>query len=144
MRLTILLLGVLLASCAKSPSEQSQIEVSAAWARPTASGQSAAAAYLTIDNGGGADRLTRVATEIGQASLHSTTMDNGIMRMRHVEAVDLPQGQSVELKPGGLHVMIMGLRQPLQAGSTFPLTLTFDTAGERNVTIDVRNEAPVR
>ena len=144
MRLTFVLLGLLLASCEQAPTEQPQIAVSAAWARPTASGQSTAAAYLTIANSGGADRLTRVAAGIGQASLHSTNMDGGVMRMRHVEAVDVPARQTVELKPAGVHVMITGFKQPLPAGSSFPLRLTFEKTGERSVPIRVQREKPAQ
>ena len=144
MRLTVLLLGLLLSSCGKGSTEQPQIAVSAAWAPPTAAGQSAAAAYMTITNSGGADRLTDVAAEIGQASLHSTSMDGGVMRMRPVDTVDLPANATVELKPAGLHVMITGLKQPLPAGSSFPLRMTFEKSGERAVAISVRDESAAR
>jgi copper(I)-binding protein len=144
MRLTLLLPGLLLASCSKAPSEQPQIAVSAAWARPTTASQSTAAAYFTIANAGGADRLTRVAADIGQASLHSTSLAGGVMRMRPVEALDLPAGETVELKPGGVHVMITGVKQPLPAGSRFPLRLTFESSGERSVAIAVRAERPAQ
>lgn len=144
MRFKVLLLGLLLASCGKAPTEQPEIAVSAAWARPTAAGQSTAAAYMTITNSGGADRLTDVAAEIGQASLHSTRMDGGVMRMRPVDAVDLPADATVELQPAGVHVMITGLRQPLPAGSNFPLRLTFEKSGKRDAAIAVRGEAPAQ
>ena len=144
MRVGFLLLGLALTSCGKAPTEQPQIAVSAAWARPTATGQSTAAAYLTITNAGGADRLTRVSASVGQASLHSTSMDGGVMRMRHVEALDVPASETVALKPGGVHVMIAGVKQPLPAGSSFPLQLTFEKAGERSVAIAVRGEGPAQ
>ena len=137
---TFLLLGLMLAACAKSPDDAARIAVSDAWARPTGPAQSGTAAYMTIANSGGGDRLTGVAADIGIASLHSTSLDGGVMRMRPVEAVDLPAGGSAELKPAGVHVMIAGLEQPLPPGSSFRLRLEFEKAGMRNVDVAVREE----
>ncbi len=64
-------------------------------------------------------------------------MEGGIMKMRPIEAIDLPAGQKVTLKPGAMHVMLLGLRGPLRLGQTFPLTLYFDKAGTREVAVSV-------
>ena len=74
--------------------------------------------------------------------LHSMTMDGDVMKMRQVDAIDLPAGQTVELKPGGYHLMLIGLKAPLKAGDKFPLTLKFEKAGEVIVTVKV--EKPSR
>jgi len=133
------LAALLLLSCASKKSEPPQISISDAWSRATVAGQSSAAAYLTVANtGDGDERLLQVSTAIGQSSLHSTTMDNGVMRMRPLTSLDIPAHSTVDLKPGGTHIMIMGVKQPLAAGSSFPLTLKFDRSGERTVTVAVR------
>ena len=72
------------------------------------------------------------------AEMHEMAMDGSVMRMRQVDAIDLPAGQAVELKPGGLHIMLMDLKAPLKAGDTVPLTLRFEKAGEHTVQVPVR------
>lgn len=131
------LAALMLASCSVQ-SEPPKIAVEDAWARATVPGQPAAAVYLTIRNSGGADRLTGVSSPVGRASLHSTAMDDGVTRMRPVEALDVPANSTVELKPGATHVMLAGLKQPLEAGSTVPLHLEFDESGERQVRVAIR------
>lgn len=113
--------------------------VSDAWARPTVQGQSAGGGYLRIENkGGAADRLLSATADVSvRTELHSMTMDGDVMRMRQVEAIDVPAGGTVELKPGGLHLMFMGLKAPLKAGTTFALTLRFEKAGEVKVQAQV-------
>src|SRR5207302_11463713 len=88
-------------------------------------------AYLTIVNTGTADdRLIAAATPVAEkAEPHSTVTENGVMKMRPVQAVDVKAGGKAELKPGGLHLMLTGLKAPLKEGGTFPLTLTFEKAG---------------
>jgi copper(I)-binding protein len=135
------LAALLLVSCTPKKTEPPQISVSDAWSRATVTGQSSAAAYLTVVNRGGDDKLLKVWTPIGQATLHSTTMDDGVMRMRPLEDVDVPARSQVEFKPGGMHIMIMGVKQPLVAESSFPLTLKFDRSGTRTVAVAVHPPA---
>jgi copper(I)-binding protein len=138
LRLSAALAAILLASCtAKAPAPE--IHVQDAWARATVPGQQSAAAYLTIRNSGGQDRLIGASTDIGAASLHSTSMDNGVMRMRPLADLAIPGGSAVELKPGGTHVMIMGVKQLLAAGSSFPLDLKFAKSGDIHVTVAVKD-----
>ncbi|MGD9507582.1 MAG: copper chaperone PCu(A)C [Geminicoccaceae bacterium] len=109
-----------------------------AWARPAAKGN--AAAYMVIMNAGAADRLTGVSTEVAAtAELHSSTIDaQGVGRMVPVQAVELPSDAEAKLAPGGLHIMLIGLKQPLVEGQEFPLTLDFEQAGA--VTVEVAIE----
>lgn len=97
--------------------------------------------YLTIINGGDtADRLISISAEgFDDVSLHETSTDDmGVARMTHVEGVDLPAGETVMLKPGGLHVMFMGLDgDPFEEGEKIPATLTFEKAGTLDVTFNV-------
>jgi len=132
--------AILLASC--GPQAEPDVEVSSAWARPAAAGKPATAAYLTIANTGGPDRLVAVSTPAGAASLHTTSTDGGIMRMRPVAALDIGAGETVKLKPGGLHIMVTGLRQPLPEGASLALRLQFERSGERLVEAAVRSTPP--
>lgn len=113
-----------------------EIGLSNAWARPTLGGGRTTAAYVTITNSGSnADRLTAVdAPGAGSVEIHTAGMENGVMRMRRLEGLDIPAGETVAMAPGGYHIMIIDVEEPVQVGSTVPLTLTFETAG--NVTID--------
>jgi periplasmic copper chaperone A len=118
-----------------------QIVIGHPFARATAPAQPAGGGYLTLNNQGTTpDRLVSVRADVSSVvELHSMAMEGDIMRMRQVDAVDLPVGQKVELKPGGLHIMFIGLKAPFKAGDTFPVTLKFEKAGE--VTVQVVVEA---
>jgi periplasmic copper chaperone A len=114
------------------------------WARPTVPGQGVGGGYLKLTNKGtSADKLVSAKVDAGVAQrveLHSMRMDGNMMRMQEVAAIEVPAGQTVELAPGGLHLMLMGLKAPLKAGDSFPMTLRFEKAGE--VKVDVKVELP--
>lgn len=98
----------------------------------------AGAAYFTVMNHGPADRLVGVSASISKrAMLHSTEEKDGILKMVHRMHVDIPRHGSVSFEPGGLHVMLMGLKQPLKEGAQFPLTLSFEKAGAIEVMVPV-------
>lgn len=100
-----------------------------------------AAAYLTIENRGGADMLTGVRAGIGRASLHETSIENGIARMRPIHASEgmvVPSNGKLVLAQGGAHIMITDLARPLRAGDRFNLTLMFDKSRPEKVQIFVR------
>ena len=137
MRTSAALAAILLASCTPK-SAAPVISIDGAWARATLPGQMSSAIYFAVRNGGGEDRLLSVSATAGEASLHSTSMTDGVMRMRPLQALDIPSNSKVELKPGATHVMLMGLKAPLAAGSTFPLDIRFEKSGERKVTVTVR------
>jgi copper(I)-binding protein len=121
------------ATLAQTGTQTSGVEVKDAWARATPGGAENGAAYLTVLSPTG-DRLTGVASSAATTTgLHEMANDGGVMKMREVPAIDLPPGQAVTLKPGGLHIMLMGLKHPLQPGGSVPLTLTFEKAGSREV-----------
>lgn len=109
--------------------------VTDAWARATPPGASVAAAYLVVDNtGGAADRLLGVAsTAADRVEVHETRREGEVMRMRKAEPLAIAAGERVSLAPGGLHVMLMGLRAPLRQGDRLPLVLRFERAGEIQV-----------
>lgn len=109
------------------------------WARASIGASKTGAAYLTIVNHGEAVALlVGAATPVAEhAGLHTHLMEQGIMKMRPLEAVEVAPGEPTVFKPGGLHIMLMGLRRPLKEGETFPLTLTFRNAGPLEVEVPV-------
>jgi copper(I)-binding protein len=127
--------GLVFASAALA--QPGQLEVNNAWARATPGKAENGAAYLTIQSPT-ADRLVSVASPVAKkAELHTTSMQGMVMKMRPLAGLDIPAGQPVTLKPGGEHIMLMGLNQPLHEGRSFPLTLTFEKGGTRTVTVPV-------
>lgn len=131
-----------------SPSfAEGYLRVENAWARATVPGQQVGAAYLALI-AGKPMRLVQVETPAAKtAQIHSMSNDGGVMRMRQLQSVELPAGQVVGLDPGGTHLMLLGLKQPLADGQVMQLTLTLeDDAGHRStrsVDVPVRR-APVR
>jgi len=115
------------------------IEVSLPWARATAPRMQAGAAFVTLYNTGSEDdRLIAAAAPVADVvELHTHLMDGDIMRMRPVDDIPLPAGETVRLKPGGLHIMMIGLTERLVEGTDFPLTLTFEKAGRLEITVPV-------
>ena len=119
------------------------LKITQPWSRATPRGAPVAAGYLRITNAGiQADRLVSVATPVaGKPSIHEMSMDGGVMKMRALpNGIEIKPGQTVELKPGGYHLMFVGLKAPLKAGESFPMKLKFEKAGE--VTVDVKVEVP--
>jgi copper(I)-binding protein len=119
-----------------------QVKVEGAWARPTVPGQQGGGGFLTLTSIAG-DRLVGGSTPVAQRfELHTMAMKGDVMEMRQLDAIDLPAGKTVEFKPGGLHVMFIGLAQPLALGSKVPVTLKFEKAGEVKVDFDVASRPP--
>ena len=101
------------------------------WARATVPGQKVGGVYMEIVSPRDARLVGVSSPAAGTAEVHSMAMDGGTMRMRAVEALDLPAGTPVKLAPGGYHVMLFDLRKPLVAGQTVPLTLVIEETGRR-------------
>lgn len=113
-----------------------EVTVSDSWARASVLASRPAAAYLTLVSDGD-DQLIEASSPVAaEIMVHSTEMDDaGLSRMKHVTRVGLPAGEAVTFAPGGLHLMLTGLSDELAEGTTFPLTLRFETADD--ITIDV-------
>ena len=117
--------------------QSGQLEISNAWARATPGNAENGAAYLTIESPT-ADRLvSAVSPAAKKAELHTMSMQGMVMKMRPLAGLDIPAGQPVALKPGGEHIMLLGLSHPLREGQSFPLTLNFQKAGSRTVTVNI-------
>jgi copper(I)-binding protein len=143
-----LLIAAFLLSCSSNmaiAAEDSTINVHQAWARTTAPGQDVGAVYLMIVSKKDTSLVSVKADIAEHAQIHSMTMDNGIMKMRELESLPIPAGKMVNLSPGGIHLMLVGLKKPLKAGEKIALTLEFkDTAGKSssvNITAPIQNEA---
>ena len=108
------------------------------WARATAGRAETGAAYLRLVGAERDDRLLAASSPVAETvELHTHLDEDGVMRMRPVPAIAVPAAGMVELKPGGLHIMLIGLKGPLKEGRRFPLTLIFERAGP------VETEVPV-
>ncbi len=116
------------------------LKVEQPWTRPTVVGQQAGGAYLTLHNAAAtSDRLLGGSTPAAErVEVHEMRMDGNVMRMREVAAIELPPGKPTKLEPGGLHLMLMGLKAPLKAGDKVPLKLRFEKAGEVEVVFVVQ------
>jgi len=139
-----LLGAVALITVAVSASAQTAtVEVKDVWARASAGGSTQSAAYAVLSNKGSAsDRLVSASTPAaGKVELHTMTMEGDIMRMRQIPNIEVNPGVSVELKPGGLHIMLMDLKAPLKEGDKFPLTLNFEKGGNSTLDVTVRSMA---
>lgn len=170
---------VFAAACAGTTSSGPQLEVEAAWARPSlapighmddhdhmdhhgpgameaaegeehgeehdgmeahhqSSGTTSAAYFVLRNRGGEADRLVAARTEVaGTVELHRSAIEDGVMRMRQVESIEVPARGEVSLAPGGYHLMLIGLTRELKDGDRFTITLDFERSGERVVEVEV-------
>jgi periplasmic copper chaperone A len=138
--LAALLTGFVVPALAQGASNTS-ITVEQPWARATPSGAKTGAIYMTLDNKSGtADRLTGASSDVAEKlQIHEMRVENGVMQMREISGgLPIPADGSVVLKPGSYHVMLIGLKKPLSVGEKFPLTLTFEKAGNISVTVPVQ------
>ena len=114
-----------------------QVTVADPWVRGTVAQQRATGAFMKLSSPAGA-RLVEVRSPVaGVVEIHEMSMDNNVMRMRRVPVLELPAGKPVELKPGGYHVMLMDLKQPMKAGESVPITLVFEDKDSKRQTVEV-------
>jgi periplasmic copper chaperone A len=133
----------LLAGVCVAVAEQSGaggVTVANVWARATPGGAKNSVVYMTINaKSGAADRLVAARSDAAQGvELHTSIHGGGVTKMRRLDALEIPGGESVELRPGGHHLMVLDLMQPLKAGDRLKLTLVFEKAGEIAVEAHVR------
>jgi copper(I)-binding protein len=100
------------------------VEISNAWARSTAPGQEVGAAYMSLKSTRAA-KLLEVKSPVAESvEIHEMSMNNGVMKMRMLDVLDLPVGKTVKLEPGGFHLMLIDLKKPLKAGGNIEISLT--------------------
>jgi copper(I)-binding protein len=120
-------------------SADSGVKVTNVWAKSTAPGQNVAAAYLDIVSSAPAALIRAESPAAKVVELHEMKMDGNVVRMRAVPRIDLPAGKVVKLEPGGYHVMLIDIKQPLKVGEMVPLTLVVNEGGKTE-TVNVKAE----
>lgn len=121
---------------------QAQTTVKDPWVRGTVAGQKATGVFGQIVSTSGGKLVSASSPVAGVAEIHEMAMEGNVMKMRAVPALDLPAGKAVELKPGGYHLMLMGLKNELKAGDTVPVTLVVEGADGKRETVELK--APVK
>ncbi len=141
-----LLLSALLGGTAMAHPDAAHVKAEGAWARASVAGQQATGAFVRLT---AQEPLQLVGVETpaaGAGEIHEMKMDGDVMRMRAIESLALPEGQTVELKPGGYHLMFQQLKAPLNDGVDVPVTLVFkDGKGEMSrlhLQVPVQRRAP--
>ena len=112
------------------------------WVRGTVPQQKATGAFMQLTSSQGGKLVSASSPVAGVVEIHEMAMDGNVMKMRAIPGLELPAGKSVELKPGGYHVMLMELKQPLKAGDTVPVSLVVEGKDGKRETIEVK--APVK
>ncbi len=132
-------LSLLVGACQQA----APLEVKDAWTRETIASTPNAAVFMTIRSPT-ADRLVAASTPVAnRTDLMTMAGDSGAMEMNYLNDIHIPAGTPVSLDPKGLHVWLADLNQPLRAGESFPLTLKFEKAGERQITVLIIKPAAV-
>jgi copper(I)-binding protein len=130
--------GLILLLCAALPA-WAQVSVEQPWSRATPPGAKIGVGFMRLKNSGGAaEHVIGVSSPVaGRVEMHVTTREGDVMKMRQVESFEIPAGGSFELKPGGAHLMLIGLQRPLATGEPVPLTLTLKSGATLEVELDV-------
>lgn len=130
-------LALSLALAVGAAAVHAQVTVSDPWVRATVAEQKATGAFMRISSAKPARVIEASSAAAGVVEIHEMSMDNNVMRMRAVKALELPAGKPVDLKPGGYHVMLMDLKAPLKAGETVPITLVVEGADKQRESIQL-------
>jgi len=140
-RSTAAVIGALLSLAAAAASAQTTVKD--AWIRGTVAQQKATGMFAQISSAQGGRLVGASSPVAGVVEVHEMAMEGNVMKMRALaDGLALPAGQTVELKPGGYHVMLMDLKQPLEAGSTVPVTLVFEGADKKRESVEL--QVPVK
>jgi periplasmic copper chaperone A len=131
-----------LATAVFSTTALAQTTVKDAWVRGTVAQQQATGAFFQISSAQGGKLVSATSPVAATVEIHEMKMVGNVMKMGAVPGLELPAGQTVELKPGGYHVMMMGLKQPLKGGDSVPLTLTVQGADGKSEVLEL--SVPVR
>ena len=109
--------------------------ISEVWVKTTVPGGTVSAAYMHIKSATPLKLVKAESTIAGIVEIHDMKLNDGVMQMKALDAVDVPVGKLVELKPGGMHIMLMKVKKPITPGDKVPLTLTFVDAGKKPVVV---------
>lgn len=126
-----------------SPALAADIAIEAPYARATAPGQPNSAVFMQLENNGATTAITGASSTAAQVvELHAHTHDQGVMRMRRIDAIELPEHDSTSLAPGGLHIMLIGLEAPLKVDSEIDMTLEFADGTAKQLSVPVQQVMP--
>jgi copper(I)-binding protein len=141
MKVLLFLLALHAGAVGAHSHEKGDIQIRHPWSRATAPGAKVGAGYLEVrNNGAQADRLLSASTAAAKrVELHVTQRDGEVMRMREVKALEIPARERFTLRPGGAHMMLVDLAQPLKKGDRFKMTLRFERAGEIEIEVEVQD-----
>jgi copper(I)-binding protein len=114
-----------------------QVSVKEPWVRATVAQQKATGAFMQLVSAAGGRLVSASSPVAGVVEIHEMAMDGNVMKMRAIAGLDLPAGKAVALKPGGYHVMLMDLKQGLQAGQSVPITLVVEGPDGKRETVQV-------
>ena len=117
---------------------QAAVTATDAWVRGTVPVQKTTGAFVTLKSSEDSKLVSVTSPAARSAEIHASEQQQGVMHMHALDAIPLPAGKSVELKPGGFHIMLVGLTRPLGAGDTVPLTLTFEDPQGKRTRVEVR------
>ena len=138
--------AVMALALAAHAQRSADIEVKSAWARPTVAGQMGTGAFMHLTSKEGARLLGASSDVAGVVEIHEMAMQGNVMQMRAIRSLDLPPGSTIELKPGGHHMMLMDLKRPLATGEKIKVELRLETRDKKLVTqpveVEVRPRAP--
>jgi copper(I)-binding protein len=116
-----------------------QTTVKDPWVRGTVAQQKATGMFAQITSASGGKLVSASSPAAGVVEIHEMAMEGDVMKMRAVPGIDLPAGKAVDLKPGGYHVMLMGLKRELKAGETVPVTLVIEGADKKRESVEVKS-----
>jgi len=138
--------AVMTLALAAHAQRSADIDVKSAWARPTVAGQMGTGAFMHLTSKEGARLLGASSDVAGVVEIHEMAMQGNVMQMRAIRSLDLPPGSTIELKPGGHHMMLMDLKRPLATGEKIKVELRLETRDKKLVTqpveVEVRPRAP--
>ena len=134
-------IGLIAISARAEDVKAGDLVITQGWSRATPGGARTGGGFLTIENKGSApDKLVSASADAaGKIEVHEMAMNDGVMKMRPVEGgLTIDPGKTVKLAPGGLHLMMTDLKNPLKQGDKLPVTLQFEKAGKVQITLDVQ------
>jgi periplasmic copper chaperone A len=121
-------------------SASAQVTIKDAWVRATVPQQKATGAFMQLTAATDSRLVSASSSVVPVVEVHEMAMDNNVMKMRQIPALELPAGKRVELKPGGYHLMLLELKQQMKAGDTLPLTLVFEDKAGKRESVDIKAE----
>jgi len=138
--LTTILATLAMVGMAANAAAQAQVKVESAWVRGTVGAQKTTGAYLQITSPQGGSLVGAESASAAIVEVHEMRMEQNVMRMRAIPRLELPAGKTVELKPGGYHIMLIDLKQPLKKGDSVPLKLKIEGKDKATTVVEVKAE----